>query len=259
MTPRGSFELFGTPFGRCLEFPGAQRTADALQLPVHAGLSADQLAQVASRVLRALSAGQGGQRRFGRRREPVSPCGSPGLRRGLRGDRDRGRGRLRGRHRARPDGAARSPGRLRRGRSRRARSATSSTSTPCGAVSPAGWIFFPGWSRRRDLIVARVRQNASAMILLCRFLPGLRVAIPAACAYADVAPLRFSVLSLLSQPRLGRRDHGRHRLARPHVLRAAGDQGLVDSARSRLSRARVRLLARSGHPDPRRYPKPGTG
>jgi membrane protein DedA with SNARE-associated domain len=61
------------------------------------------------------------------------------------------------------------------------------------------WLdLFPGWSRRRDLIVARVRQNASAMILLCRFLPGLRVAIPAACACADVAPLRFSVLSLVS-------------------------------------------------------------
>jgi membrane protein DedA with SNARE-associated domain len=61
------------------------------------------------------------------------------------------------------------------------------------------WLdLFPGWSRRRDLIIARVRTNASAMILLCRFLPGLRVAIPAACAYADVAPLRFSVLSLLS-------------------------------------------------------------
>ena len=57
---------------------------------------------------------------------------------------------------------------------------------------------FPTWSRRRDLVVAKVRQRASAMILACRFLPGLRVAIPAACAYADVPPLRFSVLSLLS-------------------------------------------------------------
>jgi membrane protein DedA with SNARE-associated domain len=61
------------------------------------------------------------------------------------------------------------------------------------------WLdLFPGWSRRRDLIIARVVKNASAMILLCRFLPGLRVAIPAACAYAGVAPLRFSALSLLS-------------------------------------------------------------
>lgn len=57
---------------------------------------------------------------------------------------------------------------------------------------------FPTWSRRRDFIVGRVRRNASAMILLCRFLPGLRVAIPAACAYADVRPLRFSGLSLFS-------------------------------------------------------------
>jgi membrane protein DedA with SNARE-associated domain len=57
---------------------------------------------------------------------------------------------------------------------------------------------FPTWSRRRDRIIARVRRNASAMILACRFLPGLRVAIPAACAYADVAPLRFTSLSLLS-------------------------------------------------------------
>ncbi len=61
------------------------------------------------------------------------------------------------------------------------------------------WLdFFPGWSRRRDLIIARVRTNATAMILLCRFLPGLRVAIPAARASADVAPLRFPVLSLPS-------------------------------------------------------------
>jgi membrane protein DedA with SNARE-associated domain len=57
---------------------------------------------------------------------------------------------------------------------------------------------FPTWARRRDLIVERVRRHASAMILACRFLPGLRVAIPAACAYAGVAPLRFTTLSLVS-------------------------------------------------------------
>lgn len=57
---------------------------------------------------------------------------------------------------------------------------------------------FPTWARRRDFVIHRVRHNASAMILLCRFLPGLRVAIPAACAYADVRPLRFSALSLFS-------------------------------------------------------------
>jgi membrane protein DedA with SNARE-associated domain len=57
---------------------------------------------------------------------------------------------------------------------------------------------FPTWQRRRDLILWRVRNNASLMIFACRFLPGLRVAIPAACACADVAPLRFTLLSLLS-------------------------------------------------------------
>lgn len=57
---------------------------------------------------------------------------------------------------------------------------------------------FPTWSRRRDRITARVAKHADAMILACRFLPGLRVAIPAACAYASVSPSRFSVLSILS-------------------------------------------------------------
>jgi membrane protein DedA with SNARE-associated domain len=33
------------------------------------------------------------------------------------------------------------------------------------------------------------------MVLLLRFAPGLRVAIAAACAYADVPPLTFSVLN----------------------------------------------------------------
>ncbi len=57
---------------------------------------------------------------------------------------------------------------------------------------------FPTWARRRDLIVGRVRGHASAMILACRFLPGLRVAIPAACAYAGVPPVKFTTRGLLS-------------------------------------------------------------
>jgi membrane protein DedA with SNARE-associated domain len=57
---------------------------------------------------------------------------------------------------------------------------------------------FPTWSRRRDLIIDKVRTHATAMILACRFLPGLRVAIPAACAYSDVSPVRFTTLSLVS-------------------------------------------------------------
>jgi membrane protein DedA with SNARE-associated domain len=62
-----------------------------------------------------------------------------------------------------------------------------------------GWLDrFPTWSRRRDRITAKVAKHADAMILAGRFLPGLRVAIPAACAYANVSPVRFSLLSLLS-------------------------------------------------------------
>jgi membrane protein DedA with SNARE-associated domain len=57
---------------------------------------------------------------------------------------------------------------------------------------------FATWTRRRDRIVDKVRRNAPAMILACRFLPGLRVAIPAACACAGVAPLLFTSLSLAS-------------------------------------------------------------
>jgi membrane protein DedA with SNARE-associated domain len=57
---------------------------------------------------------------------------------------------------------------------------------------------FPKCAGRRDRVVERVRRHASAMILACRFLPGLRIAIPAACACADVSPARFTLLSLLS-------------------------------------------------------------
>jgi membrane protein DedA with SNARE-associated domain len=57
---------------------------------------------------------------------------------------------------------------------------------------------FPAFARRRDRVVEKVRRHASAMILACRFLPGLRIAIPAACAYAGVPPARFTLLSLLS-------------------------------------------------------------
>ena len=57
---------------------------------------------------------------------------------------------------------------------------------------------FPRFAERRDRVVEKVRRHASAMILACRFLPGLRIAIPAACAYAGVPPVRFTVLSLLS-------------------------------------------------------------
>jgi membrane protein DedA with SNARE-associated domain len=47
-------------------------------------------------------------------------------------------------------------------------------------------------------VTARVRQHATLMILACRFLPGLRIAIPVACAASGVPARRFVVLDLLS-------------------------------------------------------------
>ena len=45
---------------------------------------------------------------------------------------------------------------------------------------------------------ATVHSHEGLMVLSGRFLPGLRTAIPIACAYANVRPLKFSVLSLVS-------------------------------------------------------------
>ena len=57
---------------------------------------------------------------------------------------------------------------------------------------------FPAIVKRRDKIRDRVLQHANLMILMSRFLPGLRIAIPAACAYAGVSPFRFTALSIFS-------------------------------------------------------------
>jgi len=51
---------------------------------------------------------------------------------------------------------------------------------------------------RRESIVSRVRRHQVLMILVIRFAPGLRIAITAACAYAGVPALRFTVLNLIS-------------------------------------------------------------
>jgi membrane protein DedA with SNARE-associated domain len=47
-------------------------------------------------------------------------------------------------------------------------------------------------------VTARVQANQTLMVLVSRFLPGLRTAIPMACAYAGVRPIRFSLLNLVS-------------------------------------------------------------
>jgi membrane protein DedA with SNARE-associated domain len=63
----------------------------------------------------------------------------------------------------------------------------------------ARWIGrFPSIDRRAQTLVAYVRRHDTATVLLLRFAPGLRITLAAACAYAGVAPLKFSALNSLS-------------------------------------------------------------
>ena len=57
---------------------------------------------------------------------------------------------------------------------------------------------FPKLARFRDTVSERVRTHETGMVLASRFLPGLRTAIPIACAYAGMSPLKFSALNLTS-------------------------------------------------------------
>ncbi len=63
----------------------------------------------------------------------------------------------------------------------------------------AGWLTRSKViAARHAAIVARVRRRQTLMIMAIRFLPGLRIAMTAACAYSDVSPVRFSTLNLIS-------------------------------------------------------------
>lgn len=57
---------------------------------------------------------------------------------------------------------------------------------------------FPRLGKYRDVVSARIHQRETLMVLSGRFLPGLRTAIPIACAYANMRPLKFSALNLMS-------------------------------------------------------------
>ena len=62
----------------------------------------------------------------------------------------------------------------------------------------AGWLTRSKTiAARHASIVARVRRHQSLMILAIRFLPGLRIALTAACAYSEVSPVRFTTLDLV--------------------------------------------------------------
>ena len=54
---------------------------------------------------------------------------------------------------------------------------------------------FPAFRRRAQRLTGIVKKHQTATVLLIRFLPGLRIALAAACAYLDVNPLRFSILN----------------------------------------------------------------
>jgi len=57
---------------------------------------------------------------------------------------------------------------------------------------------YPWMAKHRDRVVRHVHSSETGLILVSRFLPGLRTAIPIACAYARVRPLKFTTLNLIS-------------------------------------------------------------
>ena len=57
---------------------------------------------------------------------------------------------------------------------------------------------FPAIARRGASLTRRVRQHETLTILAIRFSPGLRIALSAACAYAGVSSLKFSILNGLT-------------------------------------------------------------
>jgi membrane protein DedA with SNARE-associated domain len=61
------------------------------------------------------------------------------------------------------------------------------------------WLDRYAWmARHRDAVVHRVQERQNLILVISRFLPGLRTAIPIASAYAGLHPIHFSSLNLLS-------------------------------------------------------------
>ena len=57
---------------------------------------------------------------------------------------------------------------------------------------------FPRLARYRDTVIAHVHKSETGLVLISRFLPGLRTAIPIACAYSGTRPAKFTALNLIS-------------------------------------------------------------
>ena len=61
------------------------------------------------------------------------------------------------------------------------------------------WVDRREWiARRGQALIGHVRRHEIPMVLIIRFAPGLRIALAAACAYAGVGRLRFSLLNLVA-------------------------------------------------------------
>ncbi len=61
------------------------------------------------------------------------------------------------------------------------------------------WLLrIPGLAEKQHRLTVRITQCSARMMLACRFLPGLRVAIPAACAYAGIPARHFTAMNLMS-------------------------------------------------------------
>jgi len=61
------------------------------------------------------------------------------------------------------------------------------------------WLNRLGSLRRRcDALAPKVRRYGILLAASCRFLPGLRIAIPVACALAGVSPVVFTPISIAS-------------------------------------------------------------
>ena len=61
------------------------------------------------------------------------------------------------------------------------------------------WLDRYAWmARHRDAVVHRVKEQQNLILVISRFLPGLRTAIPIACAYAGMNAAKFSALNLVS-------------------------------------------------------------
>ena len=57
---------------------------------------------------------------------------------------------------------------------------------------------FPRLRKYRDRVMTHVHDNETGLVLISRFLPGLRTAIPIACSYAGMKSMKFSTLNLIS-------------------------------------------------------------